>query len=125
MSIELLNGKTIIKIDLGYDYPDSMGGPQDHDRIEIECSDGSRFLWHHVSDCCEVVRLAEIVGDLDDLIGHQIISVEEVTESGENGDGTYTWTFYKIQSTRGHVTFRWLGESNGYYSESVDFSELN
>lgn len=89
----------------------------------FHAEDGRRFVFIHLQDCCEHVRIEDIVGDLQDLVGQPLLRAEEVS----NADGpkpeypdSYTWTFYKFATRRGYVDVRWLGESNGYYSERVN-----
>lgn len=99
--------------------------------VIFELENGKRYaMWHH-QDCCEHVRLIDVVGDIDDLIGVPLAVAEE--SSGEtppdladshSPSESYTWTFYRFGTRKGWVTFRWLGESNGYYGESVDFEEI-
>jgi hypothetical protein len=97
------------------------------DGVEFDCADGSSWRMVHNRDCCESVSVADVVGDPADLIGTVIDAREEVGVTDPDGytppeyRESYTWTFYIIQTNRGAVTIRWLGESNGYYSEGVDF----
>lgn len=86
--------------------------------------DGSEFRFSHSQDCCESVQIEDIAGDVADLVGSPILMAEEVESVAPLHDGdSFTWTFYKFRTAKGDVTVRWLGESNGYYSESVDYSE--
>ena len=102
------------------------------EEIVFYCEDGSRFRQYHYQDCCESVDLNEIIGDLDDIIGSPILLAEEASYSDEPApDGSlpeyhdsWTWTFYKLATVKGHLTLRWLGESNGYYSESAYFEQI-
>ncbi len=85
---------------------------------------GRQWRMHHWQDCCERVEIEELVGELDDLVGHPILVAEERVSEGklEYGD-TETFTFYELATIRGSVTLRWYGTSNGYYSERVNFEE--
>lgn len=104
---------------------------KEDDQIVFYRSDGRRVKMHHSQDCCESVYIEDIDGDLDDLVGMPIIEAEEVTsdekqpgQSDARSDDSFTWTFYKLATIKGSVSIRWYGESNGYYSESVDVDLL-
>lgn len=117
MNIEILIGKTLTEIE-----------NRNNDELVFTTSDGEKYMLYHNQDCCEHVRIEDINGDLNDLIGSPILQAEESTNSDdemdEPGMDSFTWTFYQLATIKGYVTIRWLGESNGYYSESVDFIKL-
>jgi hypothetical protein len=114
-----LVGKTLIDID------------QRIDRIIFIANNGQRYMMYHDQNCCECVEVDDVVGDINDLIGSKIFKATEDTNNenprhDEYGfPDSFTWTFYNISTVKGHVTIRWYGFSNGYYSESVDFVEVD
>ena len=97
------------------------------DELVFETVDGERYRMYHEQDCCESVTLEDVIGDLEDLVGSEILIAEEVDgetpvdHKFEYEPDSYTWTFYKFATRKGYVDLRWFGQSNGYYSESVSF----
>jgi len=117
--VTVLKGKTLA----------SVSGGVGEDRIEVRSTGGETYLMYHEQDCCESVSVQDIVGDLQDLVGSEILLAEEVAgETPVDFDDryldSYSWTFYKFATRKGYVDIRWLGESNGYYSEGVSFRKL-
>lgn len=96
-----------------------VAGEKDGD-ILIFKNDKEVFTFCHDQDCCECVSINDITGSLQDLVGYPILFAEESTSNEPNTGDSCTWTFYKFATIKGWVDIRWLGESNGYYSESVN-----
>ena len=118
MNIEVLKGKVMTSV------------VATDDTLTFTTVHGDKYEFYHDQDCCESVYIESIVGDLDDLVGNPLLLVEEVT-SNENPEwftpqyqDSFTWTFYKFATIKGYVDVRWYGESNGYYSESVNFRKV-
>ena len=111
-----LEGKTLSSIHV------DRGNHEDEIRFVTE--DGDTYRMHHYQDCCESVDIEDINGDLDDLVGTKIVSAVEAISESDSRYGHETYTFYHLRTVKGDVTIRWHGESNGYYSERVDFEKL-
>ena len=108
-------GKTFVRV------TGDVGG----DEMMFETATGERFMFAHQQDCCESVSIEDICGDLQDLVGEPLLRAEESeglspVEFDETEHESVTWTFYRFATRKGYVDVRWLGESNGYYSERVD-----
>ena len=93
----------------------------DGDTVTFQ-NDEVRYVLYHDTDCCESVYVEDIIGDIEDLVGWPLlISREDTNAEGEElpNEESYTWTFYNFATFKGYVTIRFLGTSNGYYSEDV------
>jgi hypothetical protein len=116
-NVDVLQGKTL----------SSITGEVGSGEIVFVTTNGDKYLMYHEQDCCESVSVEDIVGDLQDLVGSELL-VAEVVEGESPADfeayESYTWTFYKFATRKGYVDIRWLGQSNGYYSESVSFVKV-
>mgnify|MGYP003987886159 CR=1 FL=1 len=115
-SFEDLKGRILCKVLKLDDY-----------ELRFHLTEDHYVRMYHMQDCCESVYIEDIVGDLDDLVGTPLLLVEEVSNyEGESKyednkwDESETWTYYRFRTIKGSVDIRWYGESNGYYSESVD-----
>lgn len=115
MGIESLRDQTLVSI---------TGMYQGSGEIIFTTTTGRRFRMYHYQDCCESVVLEDVCGDAEDLIGSPINTAEERSMAGPSRYESSTWTFYELASNYGSVTLRWLGVSNGYYSERVSFEEI-
>ena len=112
--IKELIGKTLVKIE-----------QIDKEEIIFTTSEGNKYKMYHEQDCCECVEIDDVNGDYEDLLNTRLNLAEERTSEGIGGDDySQTWTFYEFRTRKGSVNIKWLGESNGYYSESVDFIKM-
>ncbi len=119
--LELLVGKTIKKIT---DHGTSM---------VFDCTDGSTFEAYHMQDCCESVQIYDTnLSDLSVLNGEEILHADSEESNDWPEDvpppdyyESFTWTTHFIKTENHLLKVRWLGKSNGYYSESVHFQRTH
>jgi hypothetical protein len=120
-----LEGKKVVKVE---------GLERGSEKVTFICDDGEKFSMEYFRDCCASCSVEDVCGDPADLIGTIVraedpSSLDEFNEEKEaklqtGGDympESYTWTFFIVGTTKGTLTIRWYGSSNGYYSESPSF----
>jgi len=108
-----LVGNKIIKI---------TGLAKESETVRFSMENGDICIFHHWQNCCEVVRLIDFEMSCNSLIGATIFKAIESSNENDNGNECSTWTFIKIETDKGGLWMRWLGESNCNYSESVELT---
>jgi hypothetical protein len=116
-----LKGKAITSID---------GIKTDDTLTTITTSDGIIFTLEHEQDCCEDVRVYGTVGNIDDILNVEVTVAEDTTTMDNPNAPDHkayesaTWSQFRIGTNKGTFEIWWLGESNGYYSESVSVRQM-
>lgn len=124
MEMKTLVGETLTHIDVF------------SEEILLTLESGRKVKVYHSQDCCENVWLENVEGDFKELVGKVLIDVsEEVDPDGDQVFAAHDEAReYPAESkTNTRISFvvdgatvitRWIGESNGYYSEGVTFAEI-
>ena len=127
MDIELIKRRHVEFSDLVGEVLDAVDIDREENQILLTTRSGRKFLVYHEQDCCETVAISDQDGNFDNLIGKPLIEARDFavdtgeSESDYDSQTTTTLVFRVDDQT---VISRWVGDSNGYYSESVDIAEL-
>jgi hypothetical protein len=127
MDIELIRRRHVEFSDLVGEVLDAVDIDREENQILLTTRSGRKFLVYHEQDCCETVAIHWQDGSFDKLIGKPIVEARDFavdtgeSESDYDSQTTTTLVFRVDDQT---VISRWIGDSNGYYSESVDIAEL-
>ncbi len=94
--------------------------------IMLTTESGRVIRIYHSQDCCETVVIVGTDGAWKEIIGKVIVEASHDEESGGCDDVAESWTktnlVFRVNDAT--VISRWLGTSNGYYSECVDIEEV-
>ena len=110
VEFETMKGETIVRV---------TGLVAGSELVELHCESGRTYSLFHNQDCCENVAVEDVVGNIDDLIGVPLLMADATETHPEDDDESSTCTFYKLATVKGYMDIRWLGTSNGWYSETV------
>jgi hypothetical protein len=127
MDIELIRRRHVEFSDLVGEVLDAVDIDREENQILLTTRSGRKFLVYHEQDCCETVAISTQDGSFDNLIGKPIVEARDFAVDTGESEGDYdsqTTTTLVFRVDDQTVISRWIGDSNGYYSESVDIAEL-
>lgn len=119
INISVLVGQTIVHVN-------GDGSP-------IRTAEGNTYGLYHSQECCESVDYIRTDGNIADLLNTLVLEAYSDHPSDCPGysvenrdwDSSHTWNRFYIRTANGEVTFWYLGQSNGYYSELMDFIQCS
>ncbi len=114
LTINRFHGQTITAIDVA-----KVGS----EKVIFTLESGDRIRMYHAKDCCETVQVRDLSPAFMSLVGQKINVVRELVEPGDKGeyDDSSTCSTYWLNGE----FIKWVGESNGYYNETVAIDLMN
>lgn len=111
-----LKGGTLVSI---------VGAEVGKDEVTFKTKSGRTFRMFHSQDCCETVKISRVSSIYcSDGNGIEVTEAEEKIEHNIPASESATRTTFIVnKGTYSGFFIEWIGESNGYYSESVSFVE--
>jgi hypothetical protein len=90
--------------------------------------DDCRFYFSGDLSYQSSVRIADVYGDLGDLVGHPMLEAKEIIHDEPKelttNESDTLWTFYRFSTVKGTVIVRFLGETTSpWYGITVEFEE--
>ena len=90
------------------------GLKKDNNVVIFFAEDGSVFEMYHDKNFCESVTVDDVCGDVDYLIGSEILQAETLVnyewpygvDKPMYESDSFTWTFNKIVTRKGYVDIR-------------------
>lgn len=105
---------------------------KDNQELYLKSVSGRSWILAHGQECCETVDFVGVDGNSKNLIGKKI--VKAYTDNGAeppswyrnwSSSGWTLWETFTLESEDGtKVTWRSIGDSNGYYGVQMTFSEI-
>ena len=96
--------------------------------VLIETAGGNKYRIYHSQNCCESVDVKKTIGNVEDILNQEITLAEEDSKEPdwykEEYYDCHTWTSFYLETAKGRFEIWILGESNGYYNESVTFEKI-
>ncbi len=89
------------------------------DSIVITLENGDAYYLQHHQDCCESVYLLDD-GNAREIVGYKLLAIDHEEEAGDGDYESETDTTITLITDKGTIITKWVGTSNGYYSERVD-----
>jgi hypothetical protein len=118
---DLLRGRTVTSIE---------GLAKDSTEVVINMPTG-KLLFSHEQECCESFWLEDFEDDrnthlrayeYDRFLGVELLTNQDDPAPEDKYTEHYTWTYVRLKFQSGDVTLRFIGSSNGYYSEDCDIT---
>lgn len=117
MNVESIIGETLTYVDID----------DSNEQILLTTKSGKQIRIYHSQDCCESVHIEDTHGSWHDLLGKVIIDAtheEDRENDPPKNEESWTRTTLTFKVNDATVINKWIGTSNGYYSESVNFEEI-